>query len=316
MTARHAPVIVLGSGPAGYTAALYAARGGHQPLLLTGVQKGGQLVTTSAVENWPAEHAAVLGVDLMDRFEAQAVRFGAEILFDEIASINLTKRPFRLTGAEGEYTCDALIIATGASPKYLGLPAEQRFLGRGVSTCATCDGYFFKGQPVAVIGGGDTAVQDAIDLSNIASGVTLVHRREEFSATAVLVERLKQRVAQGRITLALNEEVEDILGNDAGVTGVRLRSTADAATQDLDVAGVFIAIGHQPNTALFRGVLDTDAAGYLLTRGGPGPGATATNIEGVFAAGDVRDPVYRQAVTSAGSGCQAALDAGWFLDGA
>lgn len=307
-------MIVLGSGPAGYTAALYAARAGHQPLLLTGVQKGGQLVTTSTIENWPAEHAAVLGVDLMERFEAQAVRFGAEILFDEIAAVTLTEHPFRLTGAEGEYTCDALIIATGASPKYLGLPAEQRFLGRGVSTCATCDGYFFKEQPVAIVGGGGTAVQEAVDLSNIASSVTLIHRRDEFTADAVLVERLMQRVEQGRITLALNQEVEDILGADAGVTGVRLRST-DGATRDLAIAGVFIAIGHQPNTALFRGILDTDAAGYLLTRGGPGPGATATNIEGVFAAGDVQDAVYRQAVTSAGSGCQAALDAGWFLDG-
>lgn len=315
MAARHVRVIVLGSGPAGYTAALYAARGGHPPLLLTGVQKGGQLVTTSTIENWPAEHATVLGVDLMERFEAQAVRFGTEILFDEIATVTLTERPFRLTGAEGEYTCDALIIATGASAKYLGLPAEQRFLGRGVSTCATCDGYFFKGQPVAIVGGGGTAVQEAVDLSNIASSVTLVHRRDEFTADAILVERLKQRVTQGRITLALNEEVEDILGTDAGVTGVRLRSAAGAATRDLTVAGVFIAIGHQPNTALFQGVLEMDAAGYLITRGGPGPGATATNIEGVFAAGDVQDPTYRQAVTAAGSGCQAALDASWFLDG-
>lgn len=315
MAVRHARVIVLGSGPAGYTAALYAARGGHQPLLLTGVQKGGQLATTSTIENWPAEHGAVLGVELMERFEAQARSFGAEILFDEVSAVTLTSRPFHLTGAEGEYTCDALIIATGASPRYLGLPAEQRYLGRGVSTCATCDGYFFKGQQVAVIGGGSTAIQDAIDLSNIASGVTLVHRRSEFSAEAILVERLQQRVAQGRITLALNEEVEDILGTDAGVAGIRLRSTAGGAVRDLAVAGVFIAIGHQPNTALFRDVLDTDAAGYLVTRGGPGPGATATNIDGVFAAGDVRDPVYRQAVTSAGSGCQAALDAGWFLDG-
>ena len=315
MASRHAAVIILGSGPAGYTAALYAARGGHPPLLLTGVQKGGQLVTTSTIENWPAEHAAVIGVDLMERFEEQAVRFGTEIVFDEIASVTLTERPFRLTGAEGEYTCDALIIATGASPRYLGLPAEQRFLGRGVSTCATCDGYFFKGQPVVVVGGGSTAVQDAVDLSNIAGSVTLVHRREEFTAEAILVERLKQRVAQGRITLALNQEVEDILGTDAGVTGVRLRSTVDAATRDLAVAGVFIAIGHQPNTALFRGVLDMDGAGHLLTRGGPGPNTTATNIEGVFAAGDVQDPVYRQAVTAAGNGCQAALDASWYLEG-
>ena len=315
MAARHARVIVLGSGPAGYTAALYAARGGHPPLLLTGVQKGGQLVTTSNIENWPAEHAAVLGVDLMERFEEQAVRFGTEVLFDEIASVTLTERPFRLTGAEGEYTCDALIIATGASPRYLGLPAEQQFLGRGVSTCATCDGYFFKGQPVAIVGGGSTAVLEAIDLSNIAGSVTLIHRREEFTAEAILIERLMQRVAQGRITLALNQTVEDILGTDAGVTGVRLRSTVGDPTRDLAVAGVFIAIGHQPNTALFQGVLKMDPAGYLLTRGGPGPGATATNIEGVFAAGDAQDPTYRQAVTAAGSGCQAALDAGWFLNG-
>ncbi len=315
MPTRHTRVIVLGSGPAGYTAALYAARGGHPPLLLTGVQKGGQLVTTSTIENWPAEHAAVLGVDLMERFEAQAVRFGTEILFDEIAAVTLTERPFRLTGAEGQYTCDALIIATGASPRYLGLPAEQRFLGRGVSTCATCDGYFFKGQPVAIVGGGSTAVLEAIDLSNLASSVTLVHRREELTAEAILVERLMQRVTQGRITLALNEEVDNILGGDGGVTGVRLRSTAGGATREIAVAGVFIAIGHQPNTALFRGVLEMDAASHLLTRGGTGPGATATNIEGVFAAGDVQDPTYRQAVTAAGSGCQAALDAGWFLDG-
>ncbi len=313
MAARHARVIVLGSGPAGYTAALYAARGGYSPLILTGVQKGGQLVTTSNIENWPAEHAAVLGVDLMERFEEQAVRFGTEVLFDEIASVVLTERPFRLTGAEGEYTCDALIIATGASPRYLGLPAEQRFLGRGVSTCATCDGYFFKGQSVAIVGGGSTAVLEAIDLSNIAGSVTLIHRREEFTAEAILVERLKQRVAQGRITLALNQMVEDILGTDAGVTGVRLRSTVGTPTRDLAVAGVFIAIGHRPNTALFQSVLKMDTTGYLRTRGGPGPGATATNIEGVFAAGDAQDPTYRQAVTAAGSGCQAALDAGWFL---
>ncbi|TAK80851.1 MAG: thioredoxin-disulfide reductase [Dehalococcoidia bacterium] len=316
MAPRHARVIVLGSGPAGYTAALYAARAGHDPLLLTGVQKGGQLVTTSTIENWPAEHAAVIGVDLMERFEAQAVRFGVEIVFDEISSVALAERPFHLVGAEGEYTCDALIIATGASAKYLGLPAEQQFLGRGVSTCATCDGYFFKGQPVAVVGGGDTAVQDAVDLSNIASSVTLVHRRDTFAAEAILVSRLMKRVGRGAITLALNHTVEDILGDDAGVTGLRLRAAPEGTTRDLAVAGVFIAIGHRPNTALFRGAVDMDAAGYVLTRGGRGPGATATNIEGVFAAGDVQDPIYRQAVTAAASGCQAALDAGWFLDGA
>ena len=315
MATRHARVLVLGSGPAGYTAALYAARAGHQPLLLTGVQKGGQLVTTSSIENWPAEHGAVLGVDLMERFEAQARSFGTEIVFDEVASVALGERPFRLTGAEGEYTCDALIVATGASPRYLGLPAEQRFLGRGVSTCATCDGYFFKGQPVAVVGGGSTAVLEAIDLANIVGEITLVHRREEFTAEAVLVQRLMQRVAAGRITLALNQEVDDILGDEAGVTGVRLRSTAGEPMRELAVSAVFIAIGHRPNTALFRGVLEMDEAGYLLTRGGPGPSATATSIRGVFAAGDVQDPTYRQAVTAAGSGCQAALDAGWFLDG-
>lgn len=315
MAQRHAPVIVLGSGPAGYTAALYAARAGHEPLLLTGVQKGGQLVTTSAIENWPAEHAAVIGVDLMERFEAQAVRFGTEIVFDEISSVALDRRPFRLTGAEGEYTCDALIIATGASAKYLGLPAEQRFLGRGVSTCATCDGYFFKGQPVAVVGGGDTAVQDAIDLSKIAGSVTLVHRRDTFAAESILVARLMKQVERGAISLALNHTVEDILGNDAGVTGVRLRPVEGEATRDVAVAGVFIAVGHRPNTALFRDTIEMDAAGYILTRGGRGPGATATNIEGVFAAGDAQDPIYRQAVTAAASGCQAALDAGRFLDG-
>lgn len=316
MATRHARVIVLGSGPAGYTAALYAARAGHEPLLLTGVQKGGQLVTTSTIENWPTEHGAVLGVDLMERFEEQAKRYGAEILFDEVASVALGARPFHLVGAEGEYTCDALIIATGASPRYLGLPEEQGFLGKGLSTCATCDGYFFKGQPVVVVGGGSTAVQEAIDLSHIASGVTLVFRRRELQAEAILVERLMKRVAEGRVTLAPGEEVVAILGSDAGVTGVRTRAREGGATREVEAAGVFIAIGHTPNAGLFHGALVLDAAGYIVTRGGREPGATGASVAGVFAAGDVQDPVYRQAITAAGSGCAAALDAGWFLDGA
>ncbi|TAJ21739.1 MAG: thioredoxin-disulfide reductase [Dehalococcoidia bacterium] len=315
MTTRHARVVILGSGPAGYTAALYAARAGLEPLLLTGVQKGGQLVTTSTVENWPTEHGAVLGVDLMEAFEEQAKRYGTEILFDEVSSVALGERPFHLVGAEGEYTCDALIIATGASPRYLGLPEEQGFLGKGLSTCATCDGYFFRGQPVVVVGGGSTAVQEALDLSNIASHVTLVFRRPELGAEAILEDRLAKRVAEGRVTLAPGEEVEQILGGDAGVTGVRLRARDGGATREVTVGGVFIAIGHTPNTGLFRGALDLDAAGYVVTRGGHEQGATATSVEGVFAAGDVQDPTYRQAITAAGSGCQAALDLTWFLGG-
>jgi len=312
--APHARVIVLGSGPAGYTAALYAARAGLSPLVLTGVQKGGQLVTTSTIENWPGEHGAVLGVELMERFEAQAVSFGAEVRFDEVSAVALDARPFRLTGAEGDYTCDALIIATGATARHLGLPAEQRYLGRGVSTCATCDGYFYRGRPVAVIGGANTAVQEALDLSNIAGSVTLVYRRPELKAEAVMVERLMKRVEAGRITLLPGHQAIDILGDEGGVTGVRVRPAGGGPERDLAADGVFVAIGHRPNTDLFRGTLEVDAAGYLVTRGGRSAGATETNIEGVFAAGDVQDPVYRQAVTAAGSGCQAALDAIRFLE--
>ena len=314
MNPRHSRLIILGSGPAGYTAAIYAARANLEPVLITGLAQGGQLMTTTEVDNWPAEPEGVQGPELMERFEKHARRFGTEIVFDHIHTADLSQRPFRLTGDAGSYTCDALIIATGATAKYLGLPSEEKFMGRGVSACATCDGFFYKGEDVAVIGGGNTAVEEALYLANIARKVTLVHRRRQFRAEKIMVDKLMEKVAAGKIELVLDSVVDEILGDDSGVTGVRVKNVADGGTREIPVKGVFVAIGHKPNTELFVGQLDMEN-GYLVTRGGRHGNATATSIEGVFAAGDVQDPVYRQAVTSAGSGCMAALDAERYLDG-
>ena len=314
MPNRHAQVLILGSGPAGYSAAVYAARANLKPLLITGMAQGGQLMTTTDVDNWPADVDGVQGPDLMQRFQAHAERFATEIVFDHIHTADLSQRPFRLTGDAGSYTCDALIIATGATAKYLGLPSEEKFMGRGVSACATCDGFFYKGEDVAVIGGGNTAVEEALYLANIARKVTLVHRRRQFRAEKIMVDKLMEKVAAGKIELVLDSVVDEILGDDSGVTGVRVKNVVDGGTREIPVKGVFVAIGHKPNTELFVGQLDMEN-GYLVTRGGRHGNATATSIEGVFAAGDVQDPVYRQAVTSAGSGCMAALDAERYLDG-
>jgi thioredoxin reductase (NADPH) len=310
---QHHKLIILGSGPAGYTAAVYAARANLHPVIITGIAQGGQLMTTTDVDNWPADPQGVQGPELMARFQAHAERFGTEMIFDQIHSVDLQHRPFTLKGDAGEYTCDALIIATGASAKYLGLPGEQIFAGKGVSACATCDGFFYRGQEVCVVGGGNTAVEEALYLANIANTVTLIHRRDTFRAEKIMVDKLMQRVAEGKIILKLNATLEDILGNDMGVTGARLLYK-DGSREDLTVSGVFIAIGHQPNTEIFKGQLDMDATGYLKTRGGSADNVGATNIEGVWAAGDVKDHTYRQAVTSAASGCQAALDAERWLD--
>ncbi|BBD76911.1 thioredoxin-disulfide reductase [Hydrogenophilus thermoluteolus] len=313
MSAQHRRLIILGSGPAGYTAAIYAARANLEPMLITGLEQGGQLMTTTDVENWPADPDGVQGPELMARFEAHARRFGTEIVFDHIHTAVLTERPFRLVGDAGAYTCDALIIATGASAKYLGLPSEEAFKGRGVSACATCDGFFYKGQDVCVIGGGNTAVEEALYLANIANKVYLIHRRDQFRAEKILVDRLMKRVDEGKVELVLNHVVDEILGDDTGVTGIRVKHRDSGATQELAVHGVFVAIGHQPNTQLFEGQLEMEN-GYIVTRGGRDGNATATSIEGVFAAGDVQDHVYRQAITSAGTGCMAALDAERYLD--
>ena len=310
---QHHKLIILGSGPAGYTAAVYAARANLHPVIITGIAQGGQLMTTTDVDNWPADPQGVQGPELMARFQAHAERFGTEMIFDQIHSVDLQHRPFTLKGDAGEYTCDALIIATGASAKYLGLPGEQIFAGKGVSACATCDGFFYREQEVCVVGGGNTAVEEALYLANIANTVTLIHRRDTFRAEKIMVDKLMQRVAEGKIILKLNATLEDILGNDMGVTGARLLYK-DGSREDLTVSGVFIAIGHQPNTEIFKGQLDMDATGYLKTRGGSTDNVGATNIEGVWAAGDVKDHTYRQAVTSAASGCQAALDAERWLD--
>ena len=312
-TPRHCRLLILGSGPAGYTAAVYAARANLKPVLITGVAQGGQLMTTTEVDNWPADAAGVMGPELMQRFQQHAERFGTEMIFDQIHKVELRQRPFKLTGDAGEYTCDALIIATGASAQYLGLPSEEAFMGRGVSGCATCDGFFYKNQDVAVVGGGNTAVEEALYLANIARHVTLIHRREAFRAEKIMVDKLMEKVAAGKITLKLNAVLDEVLGDASGVTGARLKFKDDHA-EEITVAGVFIAIGHKPNTDLFKGQLDMDETGYLITRGGRDGNATATSIEGVFAAGDVQDHIYRQAVTSAASGCQAALDAERFLD--
>ena len=311
--AQHHSLIILGSGPAGYSAAVYAARANLRPVIITGMAQGGQLMTTTEVDNYPAFADGIQGPELMEHFLKHAERFGTEIVFDQIHTADLQNRPFTLKGDMGEYTCDALIIATGASAKYLGLPSEEQFAGRGVSACATCDGFFYKGQDVAVVGGGNTAVEEALYLANIAKTVTLIHRRDTFRAEKIMVEKLMKRVEEGKIVLKTNAQVDEILGNDAGVTGVRLRAN-DGQLSKIAVSGVFIAIGHQPNTALFKGQLDMDSTGYLITRGGNDGNVGATNIEGVWAAGDVKDHVYRQAITSAASGCQAALDAERWLD--
>ena len=315
MSAKHARLIILGSGPAGYTAAVYAARANLSPVLITGLAQGGQLMTTTDVDNWPADADGVMGPDLMARFQKHAERFATEIVFDHIHTVALDARPFRLVGDEGEYTCDALIIATGASARYLGLPSEESFMGKGVSACATCDGFFYKGQDVVVVGGGNTAVEEALYLSNIAKKVTVVHRRDKFRAEAILVDRLMAKTrGDGNMRVLWNHTLDEVLGDASGVTGVRVKSTKDATTQDIPVHGVFIAIGHTPNTQIFEGKLDM-AGGYIKVKGGSDGNATATSVPGVFAAGDVADHVYRQAVTSAGTGCMAALDAEAFLEG-
>ena len=313
MSTRHARLLILGSGPAGYTAAVYAARANLSPVLVTGLAQGGQLMTTTDVDNWPADADGVLGPDLMARFQRHAERFNTEMIFDHIHTVKLGERPFRLTGDSGEYTCDALIISTGATAKYLGLPSEEKFAGRGVSACATCDGFFYRNQEVAVVGGGNTAVEEALYLANIAAKVTLVHRRQTFRAEKIMIDKLMEKVAAGKIELALDSTLDEILGDDNGVTGMRLKSAVDGSTREVPVHGVFIAIGHKPNTDIFEGQLDMEG-GYIVTQGGRNGNATATSVPGVFAAGDVQDHIYRQAVTSAASGCQAALDAERYLD--
>jgi thioredoxin reductase (NADPH) len=309
----HSQVLILGSGPAGYTAALYAARANLKPTLITGMAQGGQLMTTTDVDNWPADVMGVQGPELMQRFQQHAERFSTQIVFDHINEVDFSRRPFTLKGDAGTYSCDALIIATGASAKYLGLPSEQAFMGRGVSGCATCDGFFYRGQEVCVIGGGNTAVEEALYLSNIASRVHLVHRRDKFRAEAILVDKVAAKVAAGKMQLHLWQTLDEVLGDASGVTGVRLRSTRDAATSELALKGCFIAIGHQPNTEIFKGQLEMKD-GYIITRTGLDGMATMTSVPGVFAAGDVQDHIYRQAITSAGTGCMAALDAQRFLE--
>jgi thioredoxin reductase (NADPH) len=315
-TPKHAKVLILGSGPAGYTAAVYAARANLKPVLITGLEQGGQLMTTTDVDNWPADAQGVQGPDLMQRFQAHAERFETELVFDHIASVDLSKRPFTLTGDTGSiYTCDALIIATGASAQYLGLPSEQAFMGKGVSGCATCDGFFYKKQDVIVVGGGNTAVEEALYLSNICATVTLVHRRDKFRAEPILVDKLMEKVNHGNMKLKLFRELDEVLGDASGVTGVRLRDNKTGETEELAVTGAFIAIGHKPNTGLFEGQLNMEN-GYIITQGGLNGMATQTSVPGVFAAGDVQDHVYRQAITSAGTGCMAALDAQRWLENA
>ncbi|MBC7917499.1 MAG: thioredoxin-disulfide reductase [Rhodoferax sp.] len=310
---KHAKVLILGSGPAGYTAAVYAARANLNPVLITGMAQGGQLMTTTEVDNWPADVHGVQGPELMQRFQEHAERFKTEIIFDHINAVDLSKRPFTLKGDTDEYTCDSLIISTGASAKYLGLPSETAFMGRGVSGCATCDGFFYRNEICCVVGGGNTAVEEALYLSNIASKVYLVHRRDKFKAEPILVDKLMERVAAGKIELKTFNTLDEVLGDASGVTGIRIKSTKDGSTEDITLKGCFIAIGHAPNTEIFQGQLDM-AGGYIVTQGGLKGFATQTSIPGVFAAGDVQDHVYRQAITSAGTGCMAALDAQRFLD--
>jgi thioredoxin reductase (NADPH) len=306
--AKHCRLLILGSGPAGYTAAVYAARAALDPVLVTGIEQGGQLTTTTDVDNWPGDDQGVQGPELMQRMQRHAERFGTEIVFDHIHTTDLSQRPFRLIGDAGEYTADALIIATGASAKYLGMESEENFKGRGVSACATCDGFFYKGQPVAVVGGGNTAVEEALYLSNIASKVTVIHRRDSFRAEKILSNKLLKRAEEGKVEILWDHTLDEVLGDDAGVTGIRVKSTKDDSTQDVQVQGVFIAIGHQPNTSIFKDQLEMEHDYIILKKG------TETSVPGVFAAGDVSDPIYRQAVTSAGAGCMAALDAERFLD--
>lgn len=313
-TTKHCRLLILGSGPAGYTAAVYAARANLSPVLVTGLEQGGQLMTTTDVDNWAGDPDGVQGPELMDRMRRHAERFETEIIFDHIHTAELGARPFRLTGDSATYSCDALIIATGASARYLGLPSEQEFRGRGVSACATCDGFFYRGQKVAVIGGGNTAVEEALYLSNIASEVTLVHRRDALRADKILQGHLLEKAEHGNLRVAWNSTLDEVLGDQTGVTGIRIKSTLDGSTRDLDLQGVFIAIGHHPNTQIFEGQLDM-ADGYIKVKSGTEGNATATSVPGVFAAGDVSDHVYRQAITSAGTGCMAALDAEKYLDG-
>ncbi len=305
---KHCRLLILGSGPAGYTAAVYAARAALEPVLVTGIEQGGQLTTTTDVDNWPGDDQGVQGPELMVRMQKHAERFGTEIVFDHIHTTDLSQRPFKLIGDAGEYTADALIIATGASAKYLGMESEEAFKGRGVSACATCDGFFYKGQPVAVVGGGNTAVEEALYLSNIASKVTVIHRRDSFRSEKILSNKLLKKAEEGNVEILWDHTLDEVLGDDAGVTGIRVKSTKDDSTQEVDVQGVFIAIGHQPNTGIFKGQLEMEHDYIILKKG------TETSVPGVFAAGDVSDPIYRQAVTSAGAGCMAALDAERFLD--
>ena len=310
---RHTRVLILGSGPAGYTAAIYAARANLKPLLITGMAQGGQLMTTTEVDNWPADVDGVQGPDLMQRFLAHAERFKTEIVFDHISAVDFSKRPFTLTGDSGQYTCDALVLATGASAKYLGLPSETAFMGRGVSGCATCDGFFYRDQVCCVVGGGNTAVEEALYLSNIASKVILVHRRDKFRAEPIMIDKLMEKVAAGKIELKTFSMLNEVLGDASGVTGVRLKNVNTGATEDLKLQGCFIAIGHAPNTDIFQGQIEM-AGGYIVTQGGLKGFATMTSVAGIFAAGDVQDHIYRQAITSAGTGCMAALDAQRFLE--
>jgi len=312
-TPKHAHVLILGSGPAGYSAAVYAARANLKPVLITGVEQGGQLMTTTDVENWPADPMGVQGPELMQRFQQHAERFNTEIIFDYIHTAKLNEKPLRLIGDQGEYTCDSLIIATGASAQYLGLPSEQGFMGKGVSACATCDGFFYRGKEVAVVGGGNTAVEEALYLSNIASKVTVVHRRDKFRAEAILIDRLLAKVAEGKVEIKWNHTLDEVTGDASGVTGINIKSN-DGKISAVPLHGVFIAIGHKPNTSIFEGQLDMHN-GYIKTRTGLEGMATATSVPGVFAAGDVQDHVYRQAITSAGTGCMAALDAQRYLEG-
>lgn len=310
---KHCRLLILGSGPAGYSAAVYAARANLEPVMITGIEQGGQLMTTTDVDNWPGDNDGVQGPELMERMRKHAERFNTEIIFDHIHTAELTQRPFTLTGDSGTYTCDALILATGASAMYLGLESEEAFKGRGVSGCATCDGFFYKNKPVAVIGGGNTAVEEALYLANIASHVTVVHRRDKFSCEKILTDQIMEKAKDGNITIQWNSTLDEVLGDDMGVTGMRIKDTGDDSTQDIELDGVFIAIGHKPNTSLFEGQLDMEH-GYLSVQSGTKGNATACSIEGVYAAGDVADHIYRQAITSAGTGCMAALDAERYLD--
>ncbi|RQR64181.1 thioredoxin-disulfide reductase [Burkholderia sp. Bp9126] len=312
-TPKHAKVLILGSGPAGYTAAVYAARANLSPVLVTGIAQGGQLMTTTDVENWPADAKGVQGPDLMQRFLEHAERFNTEILFDHIHTAKLHEKPIRLIGDAGEYTCDSLIIATGASAQYLGLPSEEAFMGKGVSACATCDGFFYRGQNVAVVGGGNTAVEEALYLTGIANKVTVIHRRDKFRAEPILVDRLLEKEREGKVEIKWNHVLDEVTGEDSGVTGLRIKNVQSGATEDLAVQGLFVAIGHKPNTDIFQGQLEMKD-GYILTKSGLQGNATSTSVPGVFAAGDVQDNVYRQAITSAGTGCMAALDAQRYLE--